>query len=83
VVVNKAAIVIVEGDYASVTEEWFENGRVTASSAYGIEPSEQLLADLRLLVTERVGDVSDEEWAEVLAAAARVRVLLPKENKNE
>jgi hypothetical protein len=65
--VKRAYVIVTDADYVFVTEAWTD--RTTQEAR--VEPSEQLLADLRTLTEESLMS----GFEDVRVAAARVRAL--------
>ena len=70
---KRAHVIVTDADYVFVMEAWADR----TTQEVRVEPTEQLLADLRTLAEECVvGDIPS-----IRNAAARVLALLPKEDE--
>lgn len=80
---KRAAIIITDADGAIVTFiHTYAQGQAMSGGPVGL--SEQLLADLRMLVDYADGkNMRSFTLSEVSSGAARVRALLPKEDDHE
>ena len=71
---KRAVLVVTDAPVLVLTETWLD----LMQRETDLEPSEQLLADLRTLTTRPIGPAGWGEWHD---AAARVRALLPEEDE--